>query len=283
MSSRAEKAARVLTGFTVAGLAGLAGAISFSHMTELAAEHGQTGWRAFAFPISVDGLEIVASLFLVTQRRAGRRVGILPWVALGVGTAASLAANVAVGGNDLIGRALAGWPAVALLVSIKLLFSMFDHGAEDQRPVRDDHRTVPDGPPVRGTVPGTALASGVPSGTVPAAGTDGPAPSATGADGQPAVPADAGPVGGAVPIDNGAVADLLPAARAAQATLAAGGRALSREALADRMRDDGHAVSNARASLLLNILRTEENVTPIGPLSTGPAGSGPAERPGVAA
>jgi Protein of unknown function (DUF2637) len=73
--SGTDKAARVLTGLTLAGLAGVAGAISFSHMTELAAEHGQTGWRALAFPVSVDGLEIVASLFLVAQRRAGRRVG----------------------------------------------------------------------------------------------------------------------------------------------------------------------------------------------------------------
>jgi uncharacterized protein DUF2637 len=70
-----------------------------------AAEHGQAGWRALAFPISVNGLEIVTALFLVTQRRSGRRVRMLPWVALGVGTAASLAANVAVGGHDLIGRA----------------------------------------------------------------------------------------------------------------------------------------------------------------------------------
>jgi hypothetical protein len=37
-----------------------------------------------------------------------------------VGTAASLAANVAVGGHDVAGRALAGWPAVSLLVSVKL-------------------------------------------------------------------------------------------------------------------------------------------------------------------
>jgi hypothetical protein len=67
----------------------------------------------------VDGLELTASLYLVVQHRAGRRVGVLPWAALVVGTAASLAANVAVGGHDLVGRALAGWPAISLLVSIK--------------------------------------------------------------------------------------------------------------------------------------------------------------------
>ncbi len=50
----------------------------------------------------------------------------LPWVALTAGTFASLAANVAVGGSDLIGRAVAGWPALALLVAIKLLAGLVD-------------------------------------------------------------------------------------------------------------------------------------------------------------
>jgi hypothetical protein len=55
---------------TVVGLAGIAGAISYSHMRELAQEHGQAGWHAHAFPLSVDGIEIVASLVLLADRRA---------------------------------------------------------------------------------------------------------------------------------------------------------------------------------------------------------------------
>jgi len=54
---------------TVAGLAGIAGAISYSHMRQLAAAHGQAGWHAHAFPLSVDGIEIVASLVLLADRR----------------------------------------------------------------------------------------------------------------------------------------------------------------------------------------------------------------------
>jgi len=53
----------------VAGLAGIAGAISYSHMRQLAAAHGQAGWHAHAFPLSVDGIEIVASLVLLADRR----------------------------------------------------------------------------------------------------------------------------------------------------------------------------------------------------------------------
>jgi len=72
-------------------------------MRELAQRHGQLGWRAYAFPISVDSLEVVASLYIVAQRRTGRPTGWAPWTSLIVGTAASLSANVAVGGHDLIG------------------------------------------------------------------------------------------------------------------------------------------------------------------------------------
>lgn len=90
MSGGTDRALRMLCGLTVAGLAIVAGAISFAHMRELALHHGQLGWKSYAFPVSVDGLEIVASLYLVAQRRAGRPAGWVPWVALVVGTLASL-------------------------------------------------------------------------------------------------------------------------------------------------------------------------------------------------
>lgn len=45
---------------TVVGLAGVAGAISYSHMRALAAAHGEAGWQAHTFPLSVDGIEVVA-------------------------------------------------------------------------------------------------------------------------------------------------------------------------------------------------------------------------------
>jgi hypothetical protein len=82
------------------------------------------GWRSLAFPVSVDGPEVVASLYLVAQRRTGAASSWVPWAALVVGTLASLAANVAVGGHDLIGRALAGWPALSMLASVKRLFGI---------------------------------------------------------------------------------------------------------------------------------------------------------------
>jgi hypothetical protein len=270
--SRTDKVLRVLTGLTVAGLAIVAGAISFAHMKELALHHDQIGWKAYAFPVSVDGLEIVASLYLVVQRRAGRLTGWIPWVALVVGTLASLAANVAVGGNDPTGKTLAGWPALSMLVSVKLLFSMIDH-VGSQQAVRDDQRPSADGVAVPGTVPGTVRDEGVPSGTVSSQRTvDGSsgtcAPATNPLCHRMAVPGDR-----AMPVDIRAVADLIPAAQAVRAALTADGRSLSRDALADRLRKDGWALSNARASLLLKMLKAEENVTLLGSVPAIPADS----------
>jgi hypothetical protein len=262
---RTDRLTRAATVLVVAALAVAAGAISFSHMSALALAHGQLGWKSTAFPVSVDGLELVSSLYILAQRRARRGAGLLPWAALVVGTVASLAANVAVGGADPVGRALAGWPAISLLVSIKLLFSMFDHDTEDRprvpdgpsvpgtvpETVRPDQRTVPDSPVVPGTVPGTVHDNRPPSGTAetPAAPARPPA-ARPGTDGT-------GPAGSGSPLALWDVTDLLPAARQARAALAAGGRTLSRDRLADRMREDGYGVSNARAGLLLKILRAE--------------------------
>ncbi|MDG4749938.1 DUF2637 domain-containing protein [Micromonospora sp. WMMD718] len=261
MRSWTDWVLRALTWLTVAGLAITAGAVSFSHMTELAVKHGQTGWRAYAFPVSVDGLEVVASLYLVVQRRAGRSTGWIPWVALVVGTVASLAANVAVGGHDPLGKALAGWPALSMLVSVKLLFGMIDHREGDQRTVQDDQRPSADRPLVPGTVRQTGPDSGPSSGLTPDGRTGPPGPSATGVSGRAAglTPALSGPAIEPALVGARSVAHLLPAARAARAALANSGRSLSRDRLADAMRDDGYGVSNERASLLLRILRAEQD------------------------
>jgi hypothetical protein len=278
-SGRTDALLLVLTGVFVGGLALVAGSISFAHMTALAAAHGQAGWKSGAFPVSVDGLELVASLYILARHRAGRPTGALPWAALLVGTGASLAANIAVGGADPVGRALAGWPAVSLLVSVKLLFSRFDHATQDHRTVRDDQRTVPDGPPADGTVPDGSSApgivpDGVPDDTGSSRTTSGRGSSATGPAGNDTgsaagTPGDAptAPVAGrgGAATDVGDVADLIPAARAARVALTGAGRRLTRDALADRMRDAGHGLSNARACLLVRVLRAEEAVATLDP------------------
>ncbi len=147
--SRADACIRAAAGVTVVGLAGIAGAISYSHMRLLAAGHGETGWQAHAFPLSVDGIEIVASLVLLADRRTGRRSGWLPWAALVTGTTASLAANVAAAGAGPVGRVIAGWPAFALLVAVKLLSGMLEHrhGADRLAGTQDRPVPIQDRPP----------------------------------------------------------------------------------------------------------------------------------------
>jgi hypothetical protein len=207
---------------TVAGLAGIAGAISYSHMRQLAVDHGQAGWHAHAFPLSVDGIEIVASLVLLADRRAGRRSGWLPWAALATGTAGSLAANIATAGPGIISKIVAGWPALALLIAVKLLSGML---VDRPRPAQEH-----DDPSCQAPVPVTSR----------------PLHVARTRMAEPQRP-------GTVPD----VADLLPAARAARDGLLRDGRPVTRDALAARLRASGQPVRNARLTALLRALRAE--------------------------
>ncbi|MET8974723.1 DUF2637 domain-containing protein [Streptomyces sp. NPDC004539] len=97
----------------------IAGALSFAHLHDLAEAAGQTGWKAWAYPVSVDLLLVAAWRRMRDQQRAqlpsgGARLWFL--VALG----ASLGANVATAGlldlDDVpasLRIVVAGWPAVA--------------------------------------------------------------------------------------------------------------------------------------------------------------------------
>jgi hypothetical protein len=93
--------------------------------------------------------EVVASLVLLADRRSGRRSGWLPWAAPAAGTTASLAANVAAVGAGPVGRLIAGWPAFALLVAVKLLSGMREHrhGADRLAGTQDRPVPVQDRPP----------------------------------------------------------------------------------------------------------------------------------------
>ena len=275
---------------TVVGLAGIAGAISYSHMRQLAAAHGDAGWHAHAFPLSVDGVEIVASLVLLSDRRAVRRSGWLPWSALVIGTAASLAANVATAGAGTVSQIIVGWPALALLIAVKLLSGILEHrpaaavpplaagasrdGCSDE--VSSLHgQTVP-APSGLVSTPGYARLgeSGRPRARDSAANRPAPASTASRQAGSPrrtaataagaawmgtALSAHAGPVPGTAPD----IAALLPAARAARDELRRDGHPLTRDSLAACLRRHGHPVRNARLTPLLQALRGESAGQPL--------------------
>ena len=126
LHAAADVATRVVAVLTVAGLAGLAATISYQHMVLLARRHGVSGIDAHAFPICVDGLDLIGVLVLLADRRSRRPSGQLPWIVLTVGTIASIAANVAVAPNDTIARAISGWSAIALLAAAKMLAHLFE-------------------------------------------------------------------------------------------------------------------------------------------------------------
>ncbi|UXY21944.1 DUF2637 domain-containing protein [Streptomyces cynarae] len=97
----------------------IAGALSFSHLHDLAAAAGQGGWKAWAYPVSVDLLLVAAWRRMRGQQRAGQSAG-GPRLWFLVALAASLGANVATAGLldlDHVPASLrvvvAGWPAVA--------------------------------------------------------------------------------------------------------------------------------------------------------------------------
>ncbi|MEU5632780.1 DUF2637 domain-containing protein [Streptomyces rishiriensis] len=97
----------------------IAGALSFSHLHDLADAAGQGGWKAWAYPVSVDLLLVAAWRRMREQQRAGHPAG-GPRLWFLVALAASLGANVATAGLldlDHVPASLrvvvAGWPAVA--------------------------------------------------------------------------------------------------------------------------------------------------------------------------
>ncbi|MET7715246.1 DUF2637 domain-containing protein [Streptomyces sp. NPDC005407] len=99
----------------------IAGALSFAHLHDLAAAAGQDGWKAWAYPISVDLLLVAAWRRLRILRAQGESAR-AAWTWFTVALAASLGANVATAGlldlNDVpdwLRILVAGWPALAFL------------------------------------------------------------------------------------------------------------------------------------------------------------------------
>jgi len=110
-------------------LALIAGVVSFGHMHELAREAGERSLTAALIPFSVDGMIVASSMSLLVDSRAGRRGGVLPWTLLVLGSAASLAANVAAAVPTAEGRVIAAWPSFALMGAYELLMRQVRHAA----------------------------------------------------------------------------------------------------------------------------------------------------------
>ncbi|MFE5029934.1 DUF2637 domain-containing protein [Streptomyces sp. NPDC056656] len=146
----------------------IAGALSFAHLHELADAAGQTGWKGWAYPISVD-------LLLVAAWRRLRSDGPsrLAWCWFVIALFASLGANVATAGFlDLahppawLRFGIAGWPALAFLGGTLLAHSTGDRVPVPPAPAPEpeiDVEPLPTNEPEATPVPAAEEAPALPA------------------------------------------------------------------------------------------------------------------------
>ncbi|MEU9350034.1 DUF2637 domain-containing protein [Streptomyces griseoloalbus] len=119
----------------------IAGALSFAHLHDLAAAAGQDGWKAWAYPVSVDLLLVAAWRRLRTDGPSR-----LAWCWFLIALVASLGANVATAGlldlDDVpawLRILVAAWPALAFMGGTLLAHSPAGHTSASSDPA-----SVPD-------------------------------------------------------------------------------------------------------------------------------------------
>lgn len=120
----------------------IAGALSFAHLHDLAAAAGQDGWKAWAYPVSVD-LLLVAAWRRMRANSANRDA----WLWFAIALIASLGANVATAGlldmnhvPDWLRILVAGWPALAFLGGTLLAHA--PHPTSEPTPVPEPETAV---------------------------------------------------------------------------------------------------------------------------------------------
>ncbi|RVX44915.1 uncharacterized protein DUF2637 [Nonomuraea polychroma] len=105
-------------------LAIIAGAGSFTHIRDTAAEHGQTGWMSWAVAVCIDLTCVMAARERQRDKktRRGRR-GLASWPVLVLvgGIVLSLAANLAQAAPTVWGWITAATPAGAFLLAVSML------------------------------------------------------------------------------------------------------------------------------------------------------------------
>lgn len=142
-----DRLIKLTTALAVLSVAAVAAVVSYEHAYALVRTHGERGWTARLMPLTVDGLIYASSMVLLHSVRHGVRVPSLARWLLGLGIAATLAANVAYGlGHGPVGALVAAWPAVALVGTYELLM-MIVRGAQDVSADVPDSEAVSDDVP----------------------------------------------------------------------------------------------------------------------------------------
>lgn len=107
---------------------------SYVHQRDFALRGGADETGAALWPLSVDGLLLLATMGLLSPSgSSSRRSRVVMWSAFLLGIVVSLAANIAAAPTlDWRSVLVAGWPPVALLLSVELLASRGQNGAGDR-------------------------------------------------------------------------------------------------------------------------------------------------------
>ncbi|MEU4873415.1 DUF2637 domain-containing protein [Streptomyces sp. NPDC021608] len=135
----------------------IAGALSFAHLHDLAGAAGQDGWKAWAYPVSVDLLMVAA-----WRRLRADGPSRLAWCWFLIALLASLGANVATAGfldlaepPSVLRLGIAGWPALAFLGGTLLAHSA-DHRPAGEPAPAPETDSVTDPEPEAEPVPAPA-------------------------------------------------------------------------------------------------------------------------------
>ena len=132
-----DKAIRYSTIGAVSVVALVAAFVSYRHALTVVRAHGESGALALAYPLTIDGMIYASSMVLLNAARRGLDRPWLAYAALGMGIAATLAANVAAGlAYGPVGALVAAWPAPALVISYELLMLVIRSSVQpDSQPV----------------------------------------------------------------------------------------------------------------------------------------------------
>ncbi|WP_328830581.1 DUF2637 domain-containing protein [Streptomyces sp. NBC_00252] len=148
----------------------IAAALSFAHLHDIASAAGQDGWKAWAYPISVDLLLVAAWRRLRTGEAKASG-----WCWFVIALTASLGANVATAGLLDLGDVpawlrilVAGWPAVAFLGGTLLAHTTTPATTNDIEAV-DVQEDAPEPPPQTPAQPAIEAPPNRPAVQVPAA------------------------------------------------------------------------------------------------------------------
>jgi hypothetical protein len=121
--SAARRLLAVADALPVTVLAAIAGAGSFTHIRDTAAQHGQAGPMSWAVAVCIDLTCVMAARERQRDKQHGIPARRLSWptVVLAGGVGLSLAANLAQAQPDAWGQIVAAVPSAAFLIAVSMI------------------------------------------------------------------------------------------------------------------------------------------------------------------